>query len=132
MTSVTLNVISLFALFLVIFSMHNPSHVMILVAAYVPVALIGNIIFVRRRVATRQQSLMAVPPRLDSSRSRYSYICAGMFILGTCYGILMLVDGEIPVYVIPLLAIPISLAIYCFRSARRLAGLGSSNPDERR
>ena len=55
------------------------------------------------------------------------YACSAIFFVGTLYGVLMIAQGDLPRMVSPLLLVPLSLAVYCLKTARRP---GNSELDE--
>jgi uncharacterized membrane protein YfcA len=72
-----------------------------------------------------RRSLKKVDPRTaeDSTRPRsrrfYGYACSAIFFIGTLYGVLMISEGELPRRILPLLLVPLMLAVYCLITARR-------------
>jgi len=97
----------------------RPWDITLLAAVCFPSLLLVNFLFLRGKLseigppATEEQTV----PR---SRRFCIYACAAVFFAGTLYGLLMVMQGEIPRTVLPLLLIPLSLAIYSLKTARRV------------
>jgi hypothetical protein len=95
--------------------------VTLLSAVCVPFLLILNFLFIRNKLrAARQDS----PGERMASHSNnfYVYACSVIFFLGTIYGLSMILQGEIPRAILPLLLIPLSFAIYCLRMGLKSRG----------
>ena len=80
--------------------------------------LASNFLFLRLKL-----KLIGPPDREEGTASRSGrfslYACSAIFVIGTLYGVLMFSAGELPWTISPLLLVPLSLAIFCFRAARR-------------
>lgn len=89
--------------------------------------LIFNFLFLRRKLGKKPSTEETVR---HSSRF-YVYACAGIFFIGMLYGVLMISQGELPRTILPLLLVPLSLAIYCLIVARRSRTHKPDGPQQR-
>ena len=110
---------ALLFLFVVVF-LRWPTNRMIVVGICFPALLILNFIFLRRKLRmvgppTAEEGARAHPHKLSL------YGCSAIFSTGTLYGLLMISQGELPWTTLPFLLVPLSVAVYCFRVARRNA-----------
>ena len=108
-----------------------PAHLKILAAAYLPLTLVINVAFLR---SSRGKTAKApAASGVNGARSGKSslYMCSGIFFIGTLYGLLTIIEGELQRTFLPLLLVPLSIAIYCWRMARRVAAQGSTRDDTR-
>jgi hypothetical protein len=60
-------------------------------------------------------------PKFRGSRGIFSYLCAGIFFLGICYGLLLVIAGELPKDYLFYLIFPAALMIYFLRLGRRIS-----------
>ena len=90
-----------------------------------PALLIFNFLFLRRKFKMVSQAPVG-GGALPHSRAFSVYACSAIFFVGTLYGVLMILQGVLPRTILPLLLVPLSLAVYCFRTARR-TGAPKSN-----
>jgi len=101
------------------------SDLTVLAAICLPTLLIFNFLFLRRKLRTAVQD-----PKKEGAVTHSHmfsvYACSTIFFVGTLYGVLMILQGELPRTVLPLLLVPLSLAVYCLKTARR-AGARKSN-----
>jgi predicted MFS family arabinose efflux permease len=92
--------------------------VMLLAALCLPALLIFNFLFLRYKLRVVGQA--PTEERAAGHSHRFSvYACSAIFFAGTLYGVLMISQGELPRTALPLLLVPLSLAVYCLRRARR-------------
>src|SRR5579864_7909462 len=84
-----------------------------------PALLVSNFLFLRRRRKAIGTAPLEEAP-LGRSRFFSAYACAAIFFFGTLYGILGISEGKLPRAVAPLLLIPLSMALYSVKTARRL------------
>lgn len=76
-----------------------------------------NFVFLRRKL--RNVGPPATEESVTHSRSVSVYACSVIFFVGTLYGVLMIAGGELPRTILPLLLVPLSLAVYLLKVARR-------------
>lgn len=89
--------------------------------------LISNVLFLRRKLRmlgppTTEEGARVPPLTAEEGarvpRRRFSlYGSAAVFFAGTLYGLLMISQGDLPRPVLPLLLIPLFLAVYCLKVA---------------
>lgn len=97
----------------------------VLAAICFPTLLVSNFLFLRRKL--RMVGQAPTKEGAVTRSHRFSvYACSAIFFVGTLYGVLMISQGELPRTILPLLLVPLSLAVYCLRTARR-AGVRKSN-----
>ncbi|WP_420239027.1 hypothetical protein ACOBR2_05410 [Telmatobacter bradus] len=108
--------VALLLLFMVAFL---PAHLKIAAATYLPTVLIFNVVMLRRNQKTAGTPTARAGDGARSGRSSL-YICSGMFFAGTLYGLLTISQGELPRTTLPLLLVPLLLAVYCLKMARRI------------
>jgi hypothetical protein len=114
---VVADVIALFLLLLVVQS--HPTYLPLTAATYLVVALAFNFLFLRRKLK------LAGPPDAaeQSSQGRIAkfwlYAASVIFFVGTIYGLILCLQGELPAELLPILLIPFSLAVYILRAALR-------------
>lgn len=117
--------VSLIALFIMIASTIRSSDVTVLAPVCFAVLLFSNFLFLRRNLRTIGGSA-AEEGAMSRSQRFSTYVCSIVFFVGTLYGVLMIWQGDLPRAILPVLLVPLSLAIYCLRTARR-AGERRSN-----
>lgn len=89
------------------------------VALLFPLLLVLNIALIQHKVLRKGQTNGG---GVMDRRTRIStYVFSSIFFLGTAYGLLLLLGGEIPWTISPVLLIPLLLAIYALRIARKKA-----------
>jgi len=103
----------------------NPRVLTLLASVCFPTLLVLNYLFLRRKLGR------IGPPAAEERSTPYSgrfsiYACSAIFFAGTLYGLLMIMRGDLPRTVLPLLLVPLSVAIYCLRTAR---GAGTGRPN---
>jgi hypothetical protein len=102
----------------------SPQNINLLAAICFPALLTINLLFLRRRLRR-----IGAPDEEEQAVARSgqfsTYACSAIFFAGTLGGLLMIMQGELPRTVLPLLLIPLSVAIYCLRIAR---GSGTRRP----
>jgi hypothetical protein len=94
-----------------------PTHLKLMATTYLPTVLIVNVVLLRRSRKTLGTPMVSAGTVTRSGR-RSLYVCSGIFFAGTLYGLLTISQGELPRMVLPLLLIPLSLAVYCLKMAR--------------
>ena len=97
----------------------KPLNIMLLAFVCLATLFIFNVLFLRRAHRKIGPPAAEDSPKLRS-RSFFVYVCAAIYFLGTLYGVLMISEGELPRTMWPLLLIPLSLAIFCLKTARRI------------
>lgn len=101
-------------------SLRRPSSFMVLAVIYLPTVLISNFFFLRRKL-----KVVGPPTAGEDAKARPNrfslYGCSAIFFTGTLYGVLMISQGELPRTILPLLLLPLSLAVYCLRGALQSA-----------
>jgi hypothetical protein len=98
---------------------------MLLAAVSLPALLIFNFLFLRYKLRVVGQA--PTEGRAAGHSHKFSvYACSAIFFVGTLYGVLMISQEELPWTILPLLLVPLSLAVYCLRTARA-AGVRKSN-----
>jgi len=113
-------------LFLVVGVLINPRALPLLAPVCFPILLVLNFVLLRRS-ARKIGPPAAVEERATPHSGRFSiYACSGIFFAGTLYGLLMVIRGDLPRTVLPFLLVPLSVAIYCLRTARRAGTRGST------
>lgn len=106
-------------LFLLILGVQSkPAYLPFAAAIYLLVVLISNSLFIRRKLR------LAGPPSAEQNGGKHPnsfslYAASAIFFAGTLYGLLMFLHGDLPGKVVPVLLVPLSLAIYILRIARR-------------
>jgi membrane protein implicated in regulation of membrane protease activity len=115
--------ISLLVIFVAAFL---PSHMKIMAATYLPIVLVSNVVFLRHSRKTEGTPGISANTMVRSGKSPL-YICSGMFFIGAFGGLLTIIQGELPRTLLPLLLVPLLVAVYCWRMARRIA-THASNP----
>jgi hypothetical protein len=98
-----------------------PSHLKVMAVTYLPIVLISNVVLLRRNRKIVGMAAMDSAGAQTRSGKRSLYICSGMFFAGTLYGLLTISQGELPRTILPLLLVPLLLAVYCLKMARRVA-----------
>lgn len=97
----------------------------LLAAVCLPALLLFDFLFLRYKLRVVGQA--PTEGRAAGHSHKFSvYACSAIFFVGTLYGVLMISQGELPRTILPLLLVPLALAIYCLRTVRR-AGAGKSN-----
>ena len=84
-------------------------------AVCLPMLLVFNVLFLRYKLRVADRALPAEATR-GRPRGSYLYACSAIFFVGTIYGLLMTAEGELPRIALPLLLVPLTLAIYCLRT----------------
>lgn len=88
---------------------------------YIPVLLIFHVMLLRHRL-----SAIAYPStgKDTALRFRKRSLSLGSFIYfaGTLYGLFMVLIGALPWVILPVLLVPLSVAIYCLRAASKAGG----------
>ncbi len=105
--------------------LNKPHDLVVFATICFPTLFIFNFLFLRRKLKR-----VGPPAAEQGTRSspRFSvYACSAIFFVGTLYGVLMIAQGDLPRMVSPLLLVPLSLAVYCLKTARRA---GNSELDE--
>jgi hypothetical protein len=90
----------------------------LLLACGLPALLSFNYLFLRRKPKI---PVMELRPEEPAPRQpAFSlYACSAIFFVGTLIGLVRFAEGELPWELLPLLLVPLSLAIYLLRVARR-------------
>lgn len=85
------------------------------------ILLISNLLFLRHK---KRVSGPRISEETSASHSHDSFLYLGsaIFFVGTLYGVVMISRGELPRTTLPALLVPLSLAIYCLRTALRGRG----------
>jgi hypothetical protein len=90
----------------------------LLTVVFVPALLTFNFLFLRKRLKTTGQ--VSPEDRAAGRSHKFSvYACSAVFFLGTIYGLLMISQGQLPGTTLPVLLVPLSLAVYCLRTGLR-------------
>jgi len=102
--------------------LYPPTHSVLLLALFMPTSLIFNFLFLRRKLRA-----LGPPTTEDAAKARRNkfslYRGSAIYFAGTLYGLLMFAQRQLPLTLLPVLLIPLSLAIYFFRAARRRSAL---------
>ncbi len=99
--------------------LYRPLDLMPFVAVCFTALLISNFLFLRnklRKVGSPTTEEAGAQPR---SRRFSVYACSAIFFIGTLRGALMISQGELPRAILPLLLVPLSIAVYCLKTALR-------------
>jgi hypothetical protein len=72
----------------------------------------------RRKLVSSLQAAEAEDFALRSNRFSL-YVVLAIFFAGSAYGALMISQGELPRTILPLLLVPLFLAVYCLKTASR-------------
>jgi hypothetical protein len=106
-------------LFLLILLVHSkPAYLALAAAGYLLLVLISNFLFLRRKLRLAGPS--NVKRSSEGHSGRFSlYAASVVFFLGTLYGGLMILHGDLPMVILPALIIPLVLAIYMLKTARK-------------
>jgi len=91
-----------------------------------PVLLTFNVICIRR-----MQRSIPIPYQTEStarSRRRWLQAASTFFVVCALYGLLLFLSGQLPLKVLPVLAVPLFMAIVFLKESRRGAPHGSENP----
>jgi hypothetical protein len=105
-----------FAFLLIIVLLSRSLDLIMLGAICLPTLLIFNFLFLRRklRMTNRPDT-----ERVEAHSHKFSvYACSAVLFAGTVYGLITIVRGELPGAILPVLLVPLSLAVYCFRAGR--------------
>jgi len=78
----------------------------------------SNYFLLRRKVKAREPS-DGESETVSRSNRAYLYLCSAIFSIGSVYGVLMVMRGELPWAVLVCLPVPLSIAIFTYRLARR-------------
>ncbi len=108
---------ALLVLFFTIF-LWRPSSLLILAAVFLPAILIFNTLFLRRKMsslgpASNNEGAKPRPRRFSL------FACSVIFFVGTLGGLTQILHGELPLTILPFLVIPLSVAVFCLKVARR-------------
>jgi len=106
-----------FLLLFVAVGMSQQVNIVVLAAICLPVLLIFNFVFLRRRFKSAGPSSAVDDTHRQGGFSLYA--CSAIFAMGTLYGVLMIAQGDIPRTIFPVLLVPIFLAVYCLKLARK-------------
>lgn len=113
------------AVVLIVVLLSRSFNLMLLVAVCLPALLIFNFLFLRYKLRLVGQA--PTEGRAAGRSHKFSlYACSAIFFVGTFCGVLMISQGELPRMILPLLLVPLSLAVLCLRTARR-SGMRKSN-----
>jgi hypothetical protein len=110
--------VALIALFIVVASTIKSSDVALVSPVCFMVLSFSNFLFLRRNLGTIGGTA-AEEGAMSRSQRFSTYLCSIVFFVGTLYGVLMISQGNLPRAMLPVLLVPLSLAIYCLRTARR-------------
>lgn len=119
-------------LFLVFMAGFLLSHLLIVAEACVPVVLTFDVVFlIRSRIGPQilEDGRRAETKARNGKLSLYT--CAGIYVIGTIYGIIMITTGKLPWTLWPLLLFSLLIAGYCWKIAMR-EGARKSDRDNTR
>jgi len=96
----------------------RPSSIVILAAIYLPMVLIFNVLFLRRKMSSIGP--VATEERAKPRPRRFSlFACSAIFFVGTLLGLMKILHGELPLTILPFLLVPLAVAVYCLKLALR-------------
>jgi hypothetical protein len=94
----------------------RPNAVTVLAPGCFAVLLLSNFLFLRRKLRMVGQT-QPKEGTVNHSNRFSLYACSAIFFVGTLYGLLMIWHGQLPRETLPLLLVPLSLAVYCLKIA---------------
>lgn len=78
--------------------------------------LLSNVVLLRRK--RRTSAAKSDEATVSRSPTLSAYFLAVFYFVGTLYGVLLILEGEIPRAVALFLLVPLLLAVHCLRTAR--------------
>jgi hypothetical protein len=100
--------------------LYPPTHSVLLLALFMPTSLIFNFLFLRHKLRAIGPSTKEEAAKARGNKTSL-YRGSAIYFAGTLYGLLMFAQRQLPLTLLPALLIPLSLAIYFFRAARRIS-----------
>ena len=97
----------------------KPEDARVLAPAGFMTLLLANFFFLRRKMITVDRNSIK-ESSMNLPRALSSYALSIVFFVGTLYGVIMICQRELPFVTLPLLVVPLSMAIFCLRTARRI------------
>lgn len=80
--------------------------------------LIFNFLFLRRRL--RKAGPPVAEESVANQQRLFLYLGSVIFIVGPLYGAMLVVQGELPRFIFPAFLVPLSVAVYCLKTARKI------------
>lgn len=115
------------ALLLLFMGAFLPSHLRVMGAIFLPTVLTFNVLFLNRSRRVAETPAASGSAAANTGKSSL-YVCSGVFFAGVIGGLLTIIQGELPWTTLPMLLVPLLVAVYCLKMARRLA-TRKSKPD---
>lgn len=98
----------------------HPAYLAFAVVAYAVVMVGGNFLFLRRKFKHAETPYPGIERGKQRPRRFSLYATSAVFLAGALYGLVLFLNGDVPIKLLPILLIPLSLAIYILRTARQV------------
>lgn len=110
---------SIVVLILATLLLKKPEDARVLAPACFVTLLLANFLYLRVKMGTVDRSSIK-ESSMKLSHAFSSYALSIVFFVGTLYGAIMICQGQLPRAILPLLLVPLSVAILCLRTACRV------------